>query len=387
MSSLVVIIEDETTLRQSLVRGIGKLDGVEALGFECLDEALTLFGDRTPALIIADINLPGRSGLDLLPELEGRGIHVPVVFVTAYLEAFADRIPALDAIEVLQKPLALEELRDIVRKKTGAGGQSRAPDRTLFAIAEYVQLACLCGQSILIEVTSAGSTRPDGWITIHLGVLWSAEDSQGQDEAAFLRLVSQPGGDARGRPLKSQPGNRRILVSWQVLLLNAARSMDEHREHQKPALQAPETPGMTQDAARDAITQAPQSAEGQASAERPDPEAPCAAADEQDSVPSLRDLVVGRTDGSSSSEEAIPSLRDLVLETSATAKDAETSDKSEEFDEFVTQRFRDLVDQGMEALLMKDYATALEHLQAAAELVPGDALVEANIKRLQELHS
>jgi two-component system copper resistance phosphate regulon response regulator CusR len=62
-------------------------------------------------VIVLDVGLPGRSGLDVCRELRARGSRVPVLMLTAR-DAVADRVAGLDAgaDDYLTKPFALAEL-------------------------------------------------------------------------------------------------------------------------------------------------------------------------------------------------------------------------------------------------------------------------------------
>jgi two-component system, OmpR family, response regulator len=75
-------------------------------------------------LVLLDLGLPGRDGLAILRSWRARGVHVPVVIVTAR-DAVADRIAGLDAgaDDYLVKPFDLDELsarvRAVLRRRAG----------------------------------------------------------------------------------------------------------------------------------------------------------------------------------------------------------------------------------------------------------------------------
>ncbi len=75
-------------------------------------------------LLLLDLGLPGKSGLDLLEELRGRGENLPVLILTAR-DAVADRVQGLDrgADDYLVKPFDLDELaariRALLRRREG----------------------------------------------------------------------------------------------------------------------------------------------------------------------------------------------------------------------------------------------------------------------------
>ena len=79
------------------------------------DQALAALESR-PALLILDVMLPGRSGLDVLRDLRARGDRLPVVMLTAKGDV-VDRVVGLElgADDYLPKPFAVRELLARVR--------------------------------------------------------------------------------------------------------------------------------------------------------------------------------------------------------------------------------------------------------------------------------
>jgi CheY-like chemotaxis protein len=70
------------------------------------------FRDATLILILSDINMPGMSGLEMLPEVRARRPDVPVIMITAYGDA-ETRKRAIDrgAVGLLTKPIDFALLR------------------------------------------------------------------------------------------------------------------------------------------------------------------------------------------------------------------------------------------------------------------------------------
>lgn len=82
----VLIVEDDAIVR-AWVRLA--LDGTEfriAGEAERVSEALELTRRRRPDLLLLDLRLPGRSGLDLVRELRAQGVSAPAVIMTATAE-------------------------------------------------------------------------------------------------------------------------------------------------------------------------------------------------------------------------------------------------------------------------------------------------------------
>lgn len=220
----VLILEDEKMLRSSMVRGIKKLPNIEVVDAGTMAEALKLIDEKTPQLILSDLDLPERVGVELLGELGKRALQVPIVFISAYVNAFKPQIPSRAGVEVREKPVELDELRDLVQKyiKSGKKNDHGAP----FAITDYIQIAAMGHHSVVIEVSSDGIEI--GEIIISSGEVWSAHDKDGEGKPAFTRLVFSENSDVNCKALAGKPGKRNINMGWEVLLLDAARQVDEN---------------------------------------------------------------------------------------------------------------------------------------------------------------
>ena len=75
-------------------------------------------GEQTLILILSDINMPGMSGLEMLPELRARRPDVPVIMITAYGDA-ETRKTALErgAQALLTKPIDFGQVRQAIQAR------------------------------------------------------------------------------------------------------------------------------------------------------------------------------------------------------------------------------------------------------------------------------
>jgi len=123
----VLLVEDDRMIAEGVRKGL-RGDGCAvdwvADGAAALD-ALAVAADLEPYdLILLDLGLPKRDGLDVLRTLRGRGLDVPVLILTAR-DAVADRVKGLDAgaDDYLVKPFDLDELgarmRALLRRRAG----------------------------------------------------------------------------------------------------------------------------------------------------------------------------------------------------------------------------------------------------------------------------
>lgn len=102
--SLVCVVDDDESVRESLP------DLLEELGFAvqafASAEAFLLADalERTECLIM-DVAMPGMTGPELQVELSARGLRVPIVFITAYVDEVArTTVIRRGAVDCLFKP-------------------------------------------------------------------------------------------------------------------------------------------------------------------------------------------------------------------------------------------------------------------------------------------
>lgn len=108
-----ILIDDERLARQELKNLLAVHKEVEIVA-ECADaqQAREKINELKPDIIFCDINMPGKSGLELAEEISAM---VDVVFVTAYDE-HAIKAFELNAFDYLLKPVNPERLAETVKK-------------------------------------------------------------------------------------------------------------------------------------------------------------------------------------------------------------------------------------------------------------------------------
>ncbi len=116
MKARVLVIDDEEDIRYTFGRFL-EAEGYEPVAARGYDEAVAALTREDFDLIVADILLGGRTGLELLGEVHERGLCAPVVMVTGApsIETAAEAV-RLGAYDYLPKPVHKEMLLRVVRK-------------------------------------------------------------------------------------------------------------------------------------------------------------------------------------------------------------------------------------------------------------------------------
>jgi DNA-binding response OmpR family regulator len=127
MARTILVVEDETTLRETLV------DALEVEGFRVVSAAdgrtaLTRFRAESPDLVLLDLMLPELSGIEVCRIIRAES-GVPIVMLTAK-DSELDKVVGLElgADDYVTKPFSLRELSARIRALFRRSEQAAAPD-------------------------------------------------------------------------------------------------------------------------------------------------------------------------------------------------------------------------------------------------------------------
>jgi two-component system cell cycle response regulator DivK len=108
---LVLIVEDNEKNRK-LVRDILQVKGYQTIESETAEEGIKLALDKSPALILMDIQLPGIDGITALKQLRAdpKTKNIPVIAITASAMTHNRKTMLAEGFDGYQtKPIALKE--------------------------------------------------------------------------------------------------------------------------------------------------------------------------------------------------------------------------------------------------------------------------------------
>src|SRR3990172_7859953 len=115
-SPVIHVVEDETLVRDFLAKLFGSV-GLECSTYASAQEFLRGFDQQRPGCLLADVRLPGMSGLDLQDHLRAMSISMPVVILTGYADvATATRAMKNGAFDFIEKPFSPQALLDSVHR-------------------------------------------------------------------------------------------------------------------------------------------------------------------------------------------------------------------------------------------------------------------------------
>jgi two-component system nitrogen regulation response regulator GlnG len=123
----LLVIDDEQSVRYSF-RRVFEGDSVQVLSAPTAAEGLELIRDRRPDVVVLDLQLPDRSGLDLFPEIQALDPKRPVIFITAHgtTDTAIETMKA-GAFDYLLKPVDLERLSQVINRAFEAARLMKVP--------------------------------------------------------------------------------------------------------------------------------------------------------------------------------------------------------------------------------------------------------------------
>jgi DNA-binding response OmpR family regulator len=133
---VILIVEDDARLRVLIARALHQ-NGFLACQAGSGSEMWSMFEKQPVDLILLDIMLPGKNGIDLCREIRGRS-SVPIIFISARVDE-TDRVIGLElgADDYIPKPVGTRELlarvRAVLRRTPERGVATPRDDRARFA--------------------------------------------------------------------------------------------------------------------------------------------------------------------------------------------------------------------------------------------------------------
>lgn len=123
---MIAIVEDDESVREATMSLI-RAAGFELEAFPSADDFLQSEALRRTDCLVADVHMPGMSGLELHGRLLKSGSPIPTVLITAYPDEKVRR-RALEAgvISYLTKPFDEQELLDCIRSALEPDNSSRS---------------------------------------------------------------------------------------------------------------------------------------------------------------------------------------------------------------------------------------------------------------------
>jgi RNA polymerase sigma factor (sigma-70 family) len=132
----IAVVDDDPAVLKSVARLL-KLNGYATRTYSSAEILLAELQTVRPNCIVADLSMPGKSGLELQREIAETGAAYPIIFITGRGD-IRSSVEAMrgGAVDFLPKPFERAELLDAVRRALAKDREARESDRALETITE-----------------------------------------------------------------------------------------------------------------------------------------------------------------------------------------------------------------------------------------------------------
>ena len=155
----VFVVDDDQAMRNSLKWLIESV-GVLVENFASADDFLARYQPSRTGCMVLDVRMPGMSGLELLEQLEQRGINVPVIVITGHGDVpMAVRAMKGGAIDFIEKPFNDEVLLDAIRRALAFSEEQCSQQVENLQIAQRLQHLTPREHEVMEMVTDGKSNK------------------------------------------------------------------------------------------------------------------------------------------------------------------------------------------------------------------------------------
>ncbi len=120
----ILIVDDEAIVRDSIGDWL-RTANYQVETAETGEEALEMVEKKEYSILILDVRLPGKSGIDVLREVKASKPYIKSIIITAFpSEGLADEAMKLGAVDYLIKPVLCENLERLILETLAKFDQS-----------------------------------------------------------------------------------------------------------------------------------------------------------------------------------------------------------------------------------------------------------------------
>src|SRR6201991_2240962 len=166
----IFVVDDDAAVRATLSMGL-KASGYDVISFADGAALLSVARSRTPAAILLDVHIPGKSGLDILKELHGEEYPAPIFMISGQGDiAMAVGAIKSGALDFIEKPFRGSEIVGRLDEAIGAYARRQAenaPSRIATMHFPGRETLTRREREVLEQFTAGASNKEAGR---HLGI-------------------------------------------------------------------------------------------------------------------------------------------------------------------------------------------------------------------------
>ncbi|WP_304114539.1 ANTAR domain-containing response regulator [Mycolicibacterium bacteremicum] len=191
----VLIAEDEALIRMDLAEMLRE-EGYEVVG-QAGDgqEAVDLAESLTPDLVIMDVKMPRRDGIDAASEIAAKRI-APIVILTAFSQReLVERARDAGAMAYLVKPFSISDLIPAIELAVSRFGEIAALETEVATLSERLETRKLVERAKGLLQANQGMSEPEAFKWIQRAAM-DRRTTMKRVAEVVLETLEAPGGDA-----------------------------------------------------------------------------------------------------------------------------------------------------------------------------------------------
>jgi response regulator of citrate/malate metabolism len=224
MAKKILLVDDEIFFLEGLKEGLSEYRDIFSTDI-CfsVDEAIKMNNKNDYDLIISDIRMPKKSGLDLFVHLKKQKYHGGFIAMTAYgTEEILNKIKKLGGLDIILKPFDFdwfkEKIMDFISEKKDISGTVNSIDLTSF-----LQMINLEKKSLAVKIEINKKT---GYINFHRGEIIHAEWGGFSGVKAIHEMLKTKKGRFSVEKSKKNV-DKTIDIPFMALLMDSMKEADE----------------------------------------------------------------------------------------------------------------------------------------------------------------
>jgi CheY-like chemotaxis protein/predicted regulator of Ras-like GTPase activity (Roadblock/LC7/MglB family) len=219
----IIIAEGDPDIIQ-YISGTLKANGFDASGTSSGVNALEIYKQNSPDLVIADVDIAEMDGMQLLEEIRAYDPNGKVILTTASAsKEMIARGFRLGALDILEKPLEPEFLVSKIRELLAREDRALEGNLQMMSLASIVQINCEERNQAQLVLNHLGQ---DGTIFFKDGEMVHAESGGLTGEDAIYSMLGWESGSFQLK-MGLEPNQRTINKPWSGVLLEGMRRIDE----------------------------------------------------------------------------------------------------------------------------------------------------------------
>lgn len=211
----VLIVDDEEDITWGISKSLAKTYDFEIDCAHSGDAALEILSRKHYDLVLSDVRMPGRDGLQLLLDIRRICPNTKMIIMTAYgSQEIKHQVESRGGFFYIEKPFDIGYLKQIILEalEIDDNGFNGYIDNA--GIRELVELNCTRKRNTLLSITK---NEKQGTIYFDNGDVIHAECGELKGERAFFNILNWGSGSFKIKPASIKQ-NRTILRDWRTLL-------------------------------------------------------------------------------------------------------------------------------------------------------------------------